>query len=356
MCVSENKPLYLSEFHPKSDIVVEEHKPTTPKFPAIDVHGHMGAIYSDFLAHEFGGKRADIHETVAMFKRHGIRRIVNLDGFWDGFMGLTVDHVFEALKPYEDFFITFVSVNTEMAKQDGFEEYVKKHLKESKEKGAKGIKLFKAVSLMVFNEKGEMVQGRNIAIDDPRLKPIWETAAELDLPVLAHIGDPIAFFKPIDGYNDQYEQLLEHPDWSYAAPGLYTFEEMMTMQENLLRDNPETTFIIPHFGSYPENLTFVGKCLDNYPNMYIDTAERIGELGRQPYSARKFFIKYQDHILFGSDAYTDGMDWRYINYFRFFETWDENFGGRWKLYGIGLEDEILEKLYYKNAEKVLKLR
>ena len=355
ICASQSRPLYLHEYRPKTEIVVEEHLLDAPKFPAIDVHTHIGAIYSDYLASEFGGKRADLDETVAMFKRHGIKRIVNLDGFWDGFDGLTVEQILKSLEKHKDFIITFVSVDTEKAKQKGFEAYVRKHLTESREKGARGIKLFKSVSLMVYNEQGKLVPGRNIAIDDPRLKVIWQMAEELDMPVLAHIGDPKAFFQPVDGSNEQYEELLVHPDWSYAAPGLYTFDEMMMMQENLLRDNPGTTFIIPHFGSYPENLAFVGKCLDLYPNMYIDTAERFRELGRQPYSARKFFVKYQDRILFGSDAYTEGMDWRYPWNFRFFETFDENFGGRWKLYGIGLDDEILEKLYYKNAEKVLKL-
>ena len=351
----EKRSLYLHEFNPISDLVLEEHILTCPKFPAIDMHGHMGAIYSDYIASLFRVNRANIHEAVEMFKKHGIKKMVNLDGFWDGFANLTLETVFDSLKAYDDFFITFVSVDTERAKKSGFEQYVRKHLKKSKELGAKGIKLFKTVSLMVYNDKNEMVPGRNISIDDSRLKVIWETAAELDLPVLAHIGDPIGFFKPVDGRNEQYEQLIEHPEWSYASPGLYTFEECLAMQENLLRDNPKTTFIIPHFGSYPENLSYVGKCLDSYPNMYIDTAERIGELGRQPYSARKFFIKYQDRILFGSDAFPEKMELRYTNYFRFFETWDEHFGGRWKLYGISLDDEILEKIYYKNAEKLLKL-
>ena len=109
-------------------------------------------------------------------------------------------------------------------------------------------------------------------------------------------------------------------------------------------------------GGYSENLAYVGNCLDKYSNMYIDTAERIADIGRQPHTARKFFLKYQDRILFGTDAYTDNMDLRYPPYFRLFETWDEYFGdGRWKLYGMGLDDEVLEKLYFKNAEKILKL-
>lgn len=356
--MNEGRPLYLHEYHPESGLVAEKHEITRPKFPAIDVHGHFGAIYSDLWLKEFNkSARPDLNETVEMLKRNGIKKAVNLDGFWDGFMGLTTDHVLKSLKPHEDFFINFVSVNTEMATEDGFDAYIKKHLTESRKKGMRGIKLFKHVSLMVINEKGEFVPGRNMAIDDPRLKVIWETAARLDMPVLAHIGDPYAFFRPVDGSNERYEELVQHPDWQFSKPGMYKFEELMEMQENLLADNPDTTFIIAHAGSWPENLGFVGGCLDKYPNMYIDIAERINELGRQPYTCRKFFQRYQDRILFGTDAYPWNMDYRYPTYFRFLETWDEYFSqynDRWKIYGIGLEDDILEKIYYKNAEKVLK--
>lgn len=357
--MNENRPLYLHEYHPRTELVVEEHAILKPRFPVIDVHGHFGGIYSDFWLKELNkNTRADIHETVEMLKQNGIKQMVNLDGFWDGFMGLTVDRVLESLKPYEDYFINFVSVDTDRAKEKDFKIYVRKHLVESKKKGIKGIKLFKHVSIMIKDKKGNYVPGRNIAVDDSRLKVIWETAAELDMPVLIHIGDPAAFFKPVDSFNERYEELLQKPEWQFCIPGMYTFEELMNMQENLLSSNPDTTFIVAHVGSYPENLGFVSRCLDRYPNMYIDIAERINELGRQPYSCRRFFNKYQDRILFGSDAFPWGMNRRYPKYFRFLETWDEYFiqyTDRWRIYGIGLDDQVLEKVYYKNAEKVLKL-
>lgn len=352
------RPLYLHEYHPKSQLVVEQHEVLKPKFPAIDVHGHFGSIYSDLWLDEFNSNtRPDLDETVEMLRRNGIKRVVNLDGFWDGFMGMTTDIVLDSLRRHEDFFINFVSVDTDRAKDSGFDSYVRKHLKESREKGFRGVKLFKHVSIMVKGEDGKYIPGRNIPVDDPRLAVIWETAAELDMPVLIHIGDPAAFFEPVDGNNERYEELVSHPEWQYHKPGMYTFQELMEMQKRLLANNPDTTFIVAHVGSHPENLGFVGSCLDMYPNMYIDIAERINELGRQPYTSRKFFHKYQDRILFGTDAYPWGMDYRYPVYFRFLETWDEYFPvyGRWNIYGIGLEDEILEKVYYKNAEKVLKL-
>lgn len=357
--MSESRPLLLKEYHPVSELVVEEHEVLTPKFPVIDVHGHFGALYSDLWLDEFNKKaRPDPVKVVEMLQRSGIHRIVNLDGFWDGFMGITVDNMLECLKPYGDFFINFVSVNTNRVNDSGFEGYVREHLKSSRQKGVKGIKLFKHLSIMVLDEYGRFVPGRNIRIDDPRLNVIWETAAELDMPILAHIADPAAFFKPVNGGNERYEELVSHPEWQFCKPGMYTFEELMEMQENLLQNNPNTTFIIAHAGSNPENLSFVSKCLDRYPNMYIDIAERINELGRQPYTCRRFFHKYQDHILFGSDAFPWYMNDRYPSYYRFLETWDEYFvqyTDRWRIYGIGLEDEILEKVYYKNAERVLKL-
>lgn len=359
--MQESRPLYLHEYKPKSELIVQEHILDRPKFPTIDAHGHFGGIYSDIYLNIYHKERINIHNAVEELKQHGIRRVVNLDGFWDGFMGLTVDQILKSLQDYEDFFINFVSVNTNEVGQPDFEKKVERHLRAAKIKGVTGIKFFKHVSLMVEDGPYNYVPGRNIGLNDPRLKVIYETAAELEMPMLIHIADPVAFTRPLDGFNERYEELMGQPDWSYAKPGLYTFEELMEMQESLLADNPNTTFIIAHGGSYSENLGFVAKCLDTYPNMYIDIAERIAEFGRQPYTSREFFHRYQDRILFGTDAYPGQMHRRYPPYFRFLETFDEYFdyssySARWKIYGIGLEDEILEKIYYKNAEKVLNLR
>lgn len=284
---------------------------------------------------------------------YGVKHIVNLDGWW----GNELDRMLNKIHPYEDFVVTFGSIDVSRLDESGFESYVRNTLKESKEKGIKGLKFWKNISLILKDSKG-----KHIPIDDSRLKVIWETAAELQLPVLIHIADPIAFFRPVDRFNERYEELCENPDWSFCSPDLYSFEELMEMQENLLRENPNTDFIVAHFGSSSENLGFVGSCLDKYPNMYIDFAARIPELGRQPYTSRKFFNKYQDRILFGTDFTPLGSD--YPTIYRFLETFDEYFDyskepippqGRWKIYGIGLEDEVLEKVYYKNALKLLKL-
>ena len=150
----KERPMYLHEYHPKTELVVESHQVLTPKFPVIDVHGHFGALYSRLWLDEMGQTSPNPDEVVAMFRRSGIKRIVNLDGFWDGFMGMTRGNVLETLKPYGDFFINFVSVNTNMVNEPDFNDSVREHLRTSKAMGFKGIKLFKHVSIMVPDKIG----------------------------------------------------------------------------------------------------------------------------------------------------------------------------------------------------------
>lgn len=342
-----NKPIYLTEYVPKSELIVESHYIKTPKFPAIDAHTHFGSLV---LGDDYESKY-DMAKTVEIMKGYGLKHVINLDGMW----GKELDRMLKQIHPYEDFVINFGTLDVSRLDEADFESYVQKTIKQSVEKGIKGLKFWKNISLVLKDR-----EGKYIPINDSRLKVIWETAAQNKLPVLIHIADPVAFFKPIDRYNERYEELQAHPDWSFCSSELYSFNELMEMQENLIAGNPNTTFIVAHGGSYSENLGRVAGWLDKYPNMYIDFAERIAEAGRQPYTSRKFFIKYQDRILFGTDA--TPLNINYHNNYRFLETYDEYFDysdneippqGRWKIYGIGLEDDVLEKIYYKNAEKVL---
>jgi len=342
-----DRPILLTEYVPKSELVVESHYVKTPRFPAIDIHTHFGSlVLGDNYEEQY-----DTGKTVEIMKSYGLKQVINLDGMW----GSELDRMMKKIHPYEDFITTFGSLDVSKLDESGFEKYVVQTIRESIDKGIKGLKFWKNISLVLKDKNGKY-----IPIDDKRLKVIWETAAEYKLPVLIHIADPVAFFKPIDRYNERYEELQAHPDWSFCNPELYSFEELMEMQENLLASNPNTTFIVAHAGSYAENLSCVSKWLDKYPNMYIDFADRIAEAGRQPYTARKFFIRYQDRILFGTDA--TPLDIKYHHNYRFLETWDEYFDysdkevppqGRWKIYGIGLEDDVLEKIYYKNSERII---
>ncbi len=339
--------IYLSEYIPSSELKVEEHITNTPKFPVIDIHGHYGIVMREDTPD------SRLESAVGFMKKYGIRRAGNLDGH----NGEIQERVIKKSKPFGDFFITFASIDVTKADDENFDAYVKETLKRSKENGVQGIKCWKSFGLVHKDRNGKYLRP-----DDPRYTVLWETAAELGLPVLIHIADPVAFFKPADRFNERIEELSAHPDWAFTKPGMYTFNELMEMQESLLERNPETTFVIAHCGSCSENLSYVSASLDRYPNMNVDIAARISELGRQPYTSRKFFAEYRDRILFGTDA---GPFWGiYPSYYRFLETWDEYFSysdgdkpgqGRWMIYGIGLEDDILKKIYYENAKRLFQL-
>ena len=240
---------------------------------------------------------------------------------------------------------------------DGFADWAAGRLKAQKEAGAQGLKIWKPFGLHVRDDKGALVK-----VDDARLSLIWETAGELGLPILIHIADPVAFFDPIDETNERWEELGEHPDWAFTSPPFPPFMEIMNAFKNLVSRHSSTVFIGAHAGCYGENLTWVGQMLDDCPNYYIDISARLGELGRQPYSARKFFIQYQDRILFGSDMGPD-LD-AYRLYYRFLESDDEYFNyntsevpaqGRWYVCGLYLPDDVLKKVYAENARRVLKM-
>ena len=341
------KSVSLNEYRPRSELVVERKAVTKPKFPVIDMHTHFGPL----VLGENYTERYDTAREVERFRAAGIKRVVNLELVW----GAELDRLLEKIHPYGDFITTFSSVDVSRLDEPGFETYVLRTLTEAKGKGVRGLKFWKDLSLATRDEIGKY-----IALDDPRLQVIWAAAAELGLVVLHHVADPVAFFKPVDQYNERYEELSKVPDWSFCRPGLYSFEQLMEQQEAMIRDNPGTTFIIAHGGSYSENLGCVSRWLDEYPNMYIDIAARINEFGRQPYTARRFFERHQDRILFGTDA-AAGCAFNYQSYFEFLETWNEYFPyssgeipgqGRWRIYGIGLDDSVLEKVYYKNAERL----
>lgn len=341
--------ILLSQYKPRSELRVDQHEVMKPKYPVFDVHTHMGSL---LLGGNYESKY-DTGEFVKTLEYYGIKTSVNLDGVW----GSGLDRMLNKTKGYEDRILTFGWIDTSDIDNPVFAKNTEKVLKEGYERGIRGIKLWKNLSLGQKDSKGKY-----IPVDDRRLDPIWDTCAELNIPVLIHIADPIAFFKVIDEHNERYEQLCLNPDWSFCRPEFFKYEELMEMQEKMLYNNPHTTFIIAHFGSSSEDLRFVARCLDSYPNMYVDTAARISELGRQPYTSRDFFIKYQDRILFGSDHCPTAIP-VYDIYYRFFETRDEYFdhdkddgrdlNGKWKIYGIYLPDEVLGKIYNRNAEKII---
>jgi predicted TIM-barrel fold metal-dependent hydrolase len=283
---------------------------------------------------------------------------VDLDGGWGEALLQKHLDLFKAKEP--DRFQIFGGVDWAQWQTLGakFPEWAAKRLKVQKEWGAQGLKIWKPFGLSVRDEKGELVK-----IDDARLDPLWQTAGEVGLPVMIHIADPVAFFDPIDEHNERWEELGEHPDWAFTSPPYPPFTSLVEAFARLVERHPQTTFIGAHVGCYAENLGWVASVIQRTQNFYVDISARSPELGRQPYSARRFFIENQDRILFGTDHPADAEAYR--AYYRFLESDDEYFAydtdpeaipaqGRWRIYGLHLPDAVLEKVYWKNAERVLK--
>jgi predicted TIM-barrel fold metal-dependent hydrolase len=281
----------------------------------------------------------------------GVRTVVNLDGGWGERLAETVRLLDEA---HPGRFLTFALVDFEGIDGDDWSEREAKRLEESFKAGAKGLKFHKSLGLRIRYKNGKLVP-----VDDPKLDPIWELCGKHGRPVVIHTSDPAAFFTPLDRFNERWHELNEHPDWLFHGKDYPTREELHAQRNRVIARHPKTTFLCAHFGNNPEDLETVGKWLDTFPNMFIDIDARISELGRQPYSARRFFLEHQDRILFGTD--TTPRRSAYRIYYRFLETDDEYFDsaeshhrqGFWMIYGVFLPKEVLEKLYSKNAEKVL---
>lgn len=222
--------------------------------------------------------------------------------------------------------------------------------------GARGFKVLKELGLHYRDARGRLVH-----VDDPRLGPIWDEPGKLGVPVLIHQSDPYGFFQPNTPENEHYDSLAKYPDWCFGDPKFPSKEELLERRDRMVQSHPETTFILPHGANFVENLGYVSKLLEDNPNVYIDFSARFDELGRQPYTARDFFLRHQDRILFGSDMPASVEMYRF--HYRFLETFDEYFippdydgtfgRHRWKVFGIGLPGDVLAKVYHKNALKVI---
>ena len=320
-----------------------------PRFPVIDAHNHLGA--------EFGGgwDKRPVGELLDLLDLVHVRVFVDLDGA----LGeeCANRHLDQFKQAAPERFSIFGGVNWDAwAEQgDGFGEWAAGRLRQQAARGVEGLKVWKILGLRVRDHRGELV-----AVDDPRLDPIWATAGELRLPVVIHVADPVAFFWPADDRNERAEELAAHPDWHFPSPPFPSFDSIITALANVITRHPQTTFVGAHVGCYAENLEWVAALLDRCANFHVDIAARLGELGRQPYAARRFFLKYADRILFGTDWPAEVEMYR--RHFRFLETADEYFSydvhdpprqGRWQIYGLYLPDDVLEKIYHLNAERIL---
>jgi predicted TIM-barrel fold metal-dependent hydrolase len=341
--------MLLDDYQPRPTLVTKTTEVLKPRFPVIDFHNHLGQ--------PFGGDwdKRPVAELLELLDEAGVSRFVDLDGGWgEAVLQRHLDH-FKAAAP-ERFHI-FGGVDWDAWPDQGnrFGEWAAARLRQQVSRGAEGLKIWKPFGLQVKDPQGQLV-----AIDDERLDLIWATAGELNLPVLIHVADPVAFFQPLDNHNERWEELHQHPDWHFPSPPFPTFDSIVTALANLVARHPQTNFVGAHVGCYAENLAWVGALMKRCPNFYVDIGARIAELGRQPYTARRFFIEHADRILFGTDLGADAAMYRL--HYRFLETDDEYFNydldeppgqGRWRIYGLYLPDDVLERVYFSNAKQLL---
>src|SRR5579875_2627559 len=259
--------LRLVDFVPRSRLVVARHEVNRARFPAIDAHNHLGRRNGSWIV-------PDVADLCAVLDACNITSIVNLDGMWGDELEANLDRYDRA---YPGRFYTFAQADWELVKGPDFGARLARQLEDSARRGARGLKVWKTLGLRYRD-----AHDRLLPIDDERLVDLWEAAAALDLPVLIHIADPVAFFQPLDRFNERWEELHRHPDWHFYGPEFPSFEALMEQFERLIARHPRTTFIGAHVGCYAENLGWITRMFETYPNFNADIGQRISELGRQP--------------------------------------------------------------------------
>jgi uncharacterized protein len=337
----------FEEYEPKSTLVTPQHPLKRSKFPFIDVHNHQWEMDS----------QEKVAKLVEGMDKLNMGLLVNLSGRgWgadEAKSNATLYNQIELTqKAFPNRFAIFTNVDFSKIDEAGWtEKAVAKLTDDVKNHGAKGLKIYKSLG---FSVKGN---GKLIPVDDARIDPIWAKCGELGIPVIIHTADPAPFWQPVDSYNERWLELKTHKERKReTSKGDFSWEQLIEQQHNIFRKHPKTTFINAHMGWYPNNLAKLDSLMDVFPNMYVEIGAVIAELGRQPRAAKKFFEKRQDKVLFGKDSYVPD---EYETYFRVLETEDEYFPYHkkyhafWRMYGIGLSDAILKKVYYKNALRII---
>ena len=351
----DGRELLLRKFRPKSNLIVKSHELTRAKFPVVDVHTHF--------FHRLKGNSVALDDFVQLMDRNGIAVCASLDGM----LGDQLDqHIDDLWTSYKDRFVIFANVNwvgngdrddpsTWACHGRGFADQTVAQLQRAVARGISGLKVFKDFGLTYRNPDGTLMK-----IDDTRWDPIWQACGQLKIPVIIHTGDPAAFFDPIDETNERWEELSRHPEWGFHGPEFPSRKELLAARNRVIARHPDTQFIGAHMAGCAEDLATVAQWLDQYPNLWIEPASRIAELGRQPYTAHDFLKRYADRIVFGTDG--PWPETRVRLYWRFFETHDEYFPysekvpppqGLWQIYGVKLPDETLRKIYFKNATRLI---
>lgn len=336
---SISQQMDFEAYDPPSTLVVEEHRVKKSRYPFIDIHNH-----------QFRMGEQDLNTLLAEMDKLNMAVMVNLSGRGMG----SQEHLIKSIENVKRYdakrFVVFTNLNMAGFGEADWTAKAVKALEEDVKYGAKGLKIYKSLGMRNVDNNGQRV-----AVDDPRLDPIWAKCGELGIPVLIHTADPKSFWDPFDENNERWLELKTHPGRRMGESET-NFEQLIKEQHNIFRRHPKTKFINAHMGWYPNDLKKLGQLLDEMPNMYVEIGAVIAELGRQPREANKFMIKYQDRVLFGKDSWVPE---EYETYFRVLETEDDYFPYHkryhafWRMYGLGLPDEVLKKIYYKNALKLL---
>jgi predicted TIM-barrel fold metal-dependent hydrolase len=327
----------FEKYNPPSTLVVPEHKVAKAKFPFIDVHNH-----------QFGMPDMDLSTLIKDMDKLNMKVMVNLSGQSGESLKRSVANV---KQNFPKRFIVFANVDFKGVGSEDWGEKAARQLEEDVRNGANGLKIYKSLGFSVND-----INGKRVKVDDSRLDPVWKKAGELKIPVLIHTADPKPFWEPMDDNNERWMELATHPNRKRSDTNPAPWDTLMAEQHRLFKKHSKTTFIAAHFGWYPNDLAKLGRLLAEMPNVVVEFGAVIAELGRQPRIAKQFFTKYQDRILFGKDSWAPE---EYATYFRVLETEDEYFPYHkkyhafWAMYGMGLPDAILKKVYYKNALRII---
>jgi predicted TIM-barrel fold metal-dependent hydrolase len=341
--------LKLRDHLPRPTLRLAEHRPPRAARSAVDAHNHLGR----WLADDGDWVVADVPRLLADMDALDLRAIVNLDGRWGAELEANLERYD---RRYPGRFVTFCHLDWRETAAAGFGERLAHSLRRSLAAGARGLKVWKDLGLSLTDERGRL-----LLPDDQRLAPVWDVAAQEGVPVLIHTADPRAFFEPLDARNERLEELLANPGWSQGHLGGRHYERLLEALESLVAANPATTFIAAHMASAAEDLDRVERWLRAYPNLFVDIAARIAELGRQPRRARDLIVRHAPRVLFGTDAFPPSPG-EYAIHFRFLETADEHFAysldepppqGRWRISGLELPDDVLDQLYSGNAARLI---
>jgi uncharacterized protein len=329
--------LSFEEYNPTSTLIVPGEIIKKAKFPFIDVHGHQYRMANQ-----------DLTAVISAMDTLNMRVMVNLSGRSGDNLKRSIQNIKEH---YPNRFVVFANIDFEGIGVAGWIEKAVSQLEKDVTSGARGVKIYKSLGLRYTDKDGQRV-----AVDDPRLDPIWVKCGELGIPVLIHTADPKPFWDDFNGDNERWLELKLRPRRKRGPDNPVPWEQLMKEQHNMFKKHPNTTFINAHMGWLANDLGKLGELLDDIPNMNVGIGAIIAELGRQPREARKFFIKYQDRILFGKDSWKPK---EFPTYFRVLESDDEYFPYHkkyhafWAMYGLDLPDDVLKKVYYKNALRIV---